>query len=178
VNNVDAQLKAAKAGVKQSQASLEVAEVNALKAKDAAQQAQAALNQVKGALANARAGLAKARAAADLAKTAEMVSVNLQKVGIGAIGLLKVEKLNKSIGRKSPPFILGRARRVKDIEQFDSASNAANKLLRTYVLQMEALATLRCGGKHSASQTRPLLSGRASRRWEHHERPEGRGWGE
>ena len=92
VDQVDAQLKAAKASVKQSQASLEVAEANALKAKDAVQQAQAALNQAKGALANARAGIAKVRAAADLAKTAEMMAVNLQKVGIGAISLLKVDE--------------------------------------------------------------------------------------
>jgi hypothetical protein len=43
--------------------------------------------------------------------------------------------------------VLGRARRVQDIGQFDSAANAAGKLLRTYLLQMEALAALRRGGK-------------------------------
>jgi hypothetical protein len=43
--------------------------------------------------------------------------------------------------------LLGRARRVQDIEQFDWAVNAASKLLRTYVLQIEALANLRRGGK-------------------------------
>ena len=43
--------------------------------------------------------------------------------------------------------VLGRARRVQDIAQFDSAANAASKLLRTYLLQVEALVTMRRGGK-------------------------------
>jgi hypothetical protein len=45
--------------------------------------------------------------------------------------------------------VLGRAKRVQDLEQFDSAANAASKLLRTYLLQMEALAALRRGGKQT-----------------------------
>jgi hypothetical protein len=45
--------------------------------------------------------------------------------------------------------VLGRARRVKDIEQFDCAANAANKLLRTFAMQMEVLANMRRGGKQS-----------------------------
>jgi hypothetical protein len=45
--------------------------------------------------------------------------------------------------------VLGRAKRVKDIEQFDSAANAANKLLRTFAMQAEVLANMRRGGKQS-----------------------------
>jgi hypothetical protein len=45
--------------------------------------------------------------------------------------------------------VLARAGRVKDIEQFDSASNAANKLLRTFAMQAEVLANMRRGGKQS-----------------------------
>jgi hypothetical protein len=45
--------------------------------------------------------------------------------------------------------VLGRANRVKDIEQFDAAANAANKLLRTFAMQMEVLANMRRGGKQS-----------------------------
>jgi hypothetical protein len=43
--------------------------------------------------------------------------------------------------------VLGRARRVQDIEQFDSAANAAAKLLRTFAMQMDVLASMRRGGK-------------------------------
>src|SRR5262249_53667138 len=45
--------------------------------------------------------------------------------------------------------VLARAGRVRDIEQFDSAANAAAKLLRTFAMQMEALANLRRGGKQT-----------------------------
>jgi hypothetical protein len=43
--------------------------------------------------------------------------------------------------------VLGRARRVQDLEQFDSAANAAAKLLRTFAVQAEVLANMRRGGK-------------------------------
>jgi len=92
VDQIDAQLNAAKANVKQSRASLDAAHASAKKAADAVQQAQAALNGADGALANAQANAAKWRAAYDLAKTEEAMAVNLQKVGIGAISLLKVDE--------------------------------------------------------------------------------------
>ena len=78
--------------VKQSRANLDAAHASAKKAADAVQQAQAALNGADGALANAQANAAKWRAAYDLAKTEEAMAVNLQKVGIGAISLLKVDE--------------------------------------------------------------------------------------
>ena len=92
VDQIDAQLNAAKANVKQSRANLDAAHASAKKAADAVQQAQAALNGADGALANAQANAAKWRAAYDLAKTEEAMAVNLQKVGIGAISLLKVDE--------------------------------------------------------------------------------------
>jgi hypothetical protein len=80
--------------------------------------------------------------------------------------------------------VLGRARRVQHIEEFDSAANAASKLLRTYVLQLEALASLRRGGRqtvqvkhvhvHSGGQAvvgnitgRPKLGGGGSKKNAH-----------
>src|SRR5262245_23500081 len=45
--------------------------------------------------------------------------------------------------------LMGRARRVGEIQQFDSAGNMAVKLLRTYVMQAEALAKLRRGGEQT-----------------------------
>jgi len=92
VDQIDAQLKGAKANVKQSRANLDAAHAAAKKAADAVQQAQAALNQANGALVSAQANQAKWRAAYDLAKTEETMAVNLQKVGIGAISLLKVDE--------------------------------------------------------------------------------------
>ena len=44
-------------------------------------------------------------------------------------------------------FILQRATRVDQLAQFDSASNAAVKLLRTFALQAETLAKLQRGGE-------------------------------
>ena len=89
VNQIDAQLNAAKANVKQSQAALEAADANATKAKDGVQQAEAAVDQAKGALANAQAALEKWKAADELAKTQEKMAINLQRTGVGAISLLK-----------------------------------------------------------------------------------------
>jgi hypothetical protein len=43
--------------------------------------------------------------------------------------------------------VLGRTRRVQDIERFNSAANAAAKLLRTFAMQMDVLASIRRGGK-------------------------------
>jgi hypothetical protein len=45
--------------------------------------------------------------------------------------------------------LMGRAKRVEEIQQFDSAGNMAVKLLRTYVMQAEALAKLRRGGEQT-----------------------------
>jgi hypothetical protein len=43
--------------------------------------------------------------------------------------------------------LMGRARRVEEIQQFDSVGNMMVKLLRTFVMQAEALAKLRRGGE-------------------------------
>jgi hypothetical protein len=45
--------------------------------------------------------------------------------------------------------LMGRARRVEEIQQFDSAGNMMVKLLRTFVMQAEALAKLRRGGEQT-----------------------------
>jgi hypothetical protein len=45
--------------------------------------------------------------------------------------------------------LLGRAKRVEEIQQFDSAGNMAVKLLRTFTMQIEALAKLRRGGEQT-----------------------------
>ncbi len=45
--------------------------------------------------------------------------------------------------------LLGRAKRVEEIQQFDSAGNMAVKLLRTFTAQIEALAKLRRGGEQT-----------------------------
>lgn len=68
VDQIDAQLRAAKANVKQAKAKLDAARAGVEKAANAVQQAQASLNQANGALANAQANAAKWRAAYDLAK--------------------------------------------------------------------------------------------------------------
>jgi len=45
--------------------------------------------------------------------------------------------------------LMGRAKRVEEIQQFDSAGNMAVKLLRTFTGQIEALAKLRRGGEQT-----------------------------
>jgi hypothetical protein len=45
--------------------------------------------------------------------------------------------------------LMGRAKRMEEIQQFDSAGNMAVKLLRTFVMQAEALAKLRRGGEQT-----------------------------
>jgi hypothetical protein len=45
--------------------------------------------------------------------------------------------------------LLGRARRETGLPQFEAHSNAATKLLRTFVLQIEALAKLKRGGEQT-----------------------------
>jgi multidrug resistance efflux pump len=90
VNQVEAQLNAAKATVEQTQASLAAADANVVKAKAGVRQAEAALDEAKAAVGNAQAGLNKAKAQDDLAKTEEQIALNLQKMDAGAISTLKV----------------------------------------------------------------------------------------
>jgi multidrug resistance efflux pump len=104
VNQLEAQLAAAKDNVKQAQAALEAADANVIKTGAGINQAQAAVTQSKAALANAQAGLTKAKAslanaqagvvkakaADDLARTEEQIALNLQKMDAGAISTLKV----------------------------------------------------------------------------------------
>jgi multidrug resistance efflux pump len=92
VNQVEAQLRAAQANVKQSEANLDAAHANASKANDAVQQVQASLNQAKGPLTNAQSNLVKWRAAYALATTEQEMANRLQRLGIGAISLLKVDE--------------------------------------------------------------------------------------
>src|SRR5262245_38173564 len=90
VNQLEAQLAAARENVKQSQAAVESADANVVKAGAGINQAQAgvtqsraaltnakaALTKAKAALENAQAGVAKARAADDLARTEEQIALN------------------------------------------------------------------------------------------------------
>ncbi|HEV3445630.1 MAG TPA: biotin/lipoyl-binding protein [Gemmataceae bacterium] len=90
VNQVQAQLQAAKETVNQAQAGVQVADAGVLKARDGVAQAQAALAQAKAAVTSAQANLNKVRAQDDLAKTQEEIAVNLQRTDAGAISALKV----------------------------------------------------------------------------------------
>jgi multidrug resistance efflux pump len=104
VNQVEAQLAAAKDNVKQSQAALEAADANVVKTGAGINQAEAALTQSKAALANAQAnrtkvkaglvnaqaGVVKAKASDDLAKTEEQIALKLQKMDAGAVSTLRV----------------------------------------------------------------------------------------
>jgi multidrug resistance efflux pump len=104
VNQLEAQLAAAKDNVKQSQAGLEAADANVVKAgagiklaqagvtqsKAALTNVKAGLTKAKAALENAQAGIAKSRAADDLAKTEEEIALNLRKMDAGAISTLRV----------------------------------------------------------------------------------------
>jgi multidrug resistance efflux pump len=92
VNQVEAQLNAAKANVKQTEAGLEAANANAQKARDGVAQAQAAVDQANAAVANAQATLAKAKAADELAKTQEQIALNIQRQDAAAISQLNVAK--------------------------------------------------------------------------------------
>jgi multidrug resistance efflux pump len=97
VNQVEAELAAAKNTVKQSQAALEKAgaginqaQAALTQAKAALANAQASLTKARAALANAQAGVAKARAADDLARTEEQIALNLRQMDAGAISTLRV----------------------------------------------------------------------------------------
>ena len=85
VDQVRAQLNAAKASVEQAKAAFEAATANVSKAKDGMAQARAGLEQAKAAVANAKAGLAKAAAADELAKTNEEIALATRSNYAGAI---------------------------------------------------------------------------------------------
>jgi multidrug resistance efflux pump len=90
VDQLQAQLKAAKANVEQAKAAQDAANANVEKARDGIAQAQASVDQAKAAVANAQAGLNKAKAADELAKTQEQIALNIQRADIAAISKLKV----------------------------------------------------------------------------------------
>jgi multidrug resistance efflux pump len=104
VNQLEAQLAAARDNVEQAQAAVGAAEANVARAgaginqaraavtqaKAALRNAQAGLTKARAALANAQAGIAKARAADDLARTEEQIALNLRKMDTGAISTLRV----------------------------------------------------------------------------------------
>ncbi|HEV3085015.1 MAG TPA: biotin/lipoyl-binding protein [Gemmataceae bacterium] len=79
VNQVQAQLQAARETVNQAQAGVQAADAGVLKARDGVAQAQAALAQAKAAVTNALANVSKVKAQDDLAKTQEEIAVNLQR---------------------------------------------------------------------------------------------------
>src|SRR5262249_55205951 len=129
VNQVEAQLAAAKDNVKQSQASLAAANANVVKAGAAIKQAQAAVTQSRAGLVNARAGLtraraglanaqegaAKAKASDALAKTEEQIALDLRKMDAGAISKLKVAQAVQN--RKATDAALQQARAAVDEAQ-------------------------------------------------------------
>ncbi len=90
LNQVQAQLQAAKENVKQAGAGLEAAQANVAKSKAGIIQSQAGVDQAVAGVANAKAANKKAMAQADLSKTEEQIAVNLQKIDAGAISDLKV----------------------------------------------------------------------------------------
>jgi multidrug resistance efflux pump len=90
VDQLQAQLKAAKANVEQAEAAQDAANANIEKARDGIAQAQASVDQAKAAVANAQAGLNKAKAADELAKTQEQIALNIQRADVAAISKLKV----------------------------------------------------------------------------------------
>jgi len=96
VDQVQAQLAAAKETVNQAKAGVEVAEAGITKAKDGVTQALAAANQAKAAVGNAQATLSKTKALDDLAKTQEQIAMNLQKTDAGAISALKVAEATQN----------------------------------------------------------------------------------
>ncbi len=100
VDQVQAQLKAANAGV---------------------DQAKAALDQAKAAVANAKAGLAKAIAADELAKTQEKIALNTQRANVGAISVLQVAQAVQS--RQEADAAVGQAQ--ASVRQAQAAQNQA-----------------------------------------------------
>jgi multidrug resistance efflux pump len=96
LNQVEAQLNAAKENVNQARAGEQAAEANVVKAIDAVTQTQAALDQSKAAVANAQANLNKANVQDTLAKTQEEIALNLQKADSGAISTLKVAEATQN----------------------------------------------------------------------------------
>jgi multidrug resistance efflux pump len=96
VDQVTAQLAAAKANVEEAKAALEAANANVTKARDGVSQAQAALQQAEAGVTNAKAGLAKAIAADDLAKTEEKIALTTQRTDVGAISVLQVARATQT----------------------------------------------------------------------------------
>jgi membrane fusion protein (multidrug efflux system) len=96
VDQLEAQLKGAKANVEQAQAARDAANANVVKAGDGLTQAKAALDQAAAATTNAKAGADKAKAADDLAKTQEQIALNTQKADVAAISALKVAEATQT----------------------------------------------------------------------------------
>jgi multidrug resistance efflux pump len=151
VNQLEAQLAAARDNVKQSRAGEEAAAANVVKAGASIKQAQAGVTQSKAALANAQAGLTKARAALanaqagvvkarasdDLARTDEQIALKLRKMDAGAISELKVTEAVQN--RKAADAALKQAQTGADeaqagVQQAEAGVNQA----RAAVLQSEA----------------------------------------
>jgi membrane fusion protein (multidrug efflux system) len=157
VDQIDAQLKAAKANVKQSQANLDAAHASSKKAADAVQQAQAALSQANGALRNAQANLAKWTAAYDLAKTEEAMAVNLQKVGIGAISLLKVDEA-KAKAREQEAALQQAQAGVVQAEAADRQAIAGLAEAQSGVLQADATTKQAAAAVEIAESNVPAIA--------------------
>ena len=157
VDQIDAQLKAAKANVKQSAANLDAAHASAKKAADAVQQAQAALSQANGALANAQANHAKWRAAYDLAKTEEAMAINLQKVGIGAISLLKLDEA-KQRAREQEAALQQAQAGVVQAEAADQQAIAGLAEAQSGVLQANATVKQAAAALEIAESNVPAIA--------------------
>jgi multidrug resistance efflux pump len=159
VNQLEAQLAAAKDNVKQSQAALAAAAANVVKAGAGIKQAQAGvaqtragltntqagLTKLRATLANAEAGVAKARAADDLAKTEEQIALNLRKMDAGAISTLRVTQAVQN--RKATDAALTQA--ITGVEEARAGVKQAEAGVyqaQAAVLQAEAvLAEARAG---------------------------------
>jgi multidrug resistance efflux pump len=139
VNQLQAQLQAAKETVKESQAGLESAKANVQKAKDGVAQALASLQQGKAGVANAVAALTQAKAADELAKTEEQIALKVQKTYSGAISELKVTQAVQN--RLAADATVSQA--TAAVAQAQAAENVAEAQLagsRSAQLQAEAAA--------------------------------------
>jgi multidrug efflux pump subunit AcrA (membrane-fusion protein) len=156
VNQLDAQLKAARANVEQAQAAQAAADANVGKAKDGIAQAQASVDQTKVAVANAQAGLNRAKAADELAKTQEQVALNIQRANVAAISKLKVAEATQQ--RQEADAAVQQA--VAGVTQAQAAEQQAEAGLvgaQSTVLQAEASAqqaAFACGSEDLATLLR------------------------
>jgi len=137
MDQIDAQLKAAKASVKQSLANLDADHASAKKAADAVQQAQAALSQANGSLANAQQMSQNGGRPTIWPRPRKPWPSNLQKVGIGAISLLKVDEAKQKAREQEAALQQAQAGAVQ-AEAANQQASAGLAEARSGVLQVDA----------------------------------------